>query len=112
MLSALADAEWVGDGRSKKSVGGGAILPGKHLVKDGSKEHGGYALPKQNCTLAIVKAQSRLGFGFRQRLGHSCAGSAAHRLLCSAIHHQKNTARTTKAHQDSALVAPRGGAQR
>ena len=38
-LHALADADWAGDRRSRKSVSGGMILNGMHMIKAWTKQH-------------------------------------------------------------------------
>ena len=37
-VHALADADWTGDRQSRKSVSGGMILHGKHLIKAWTKQ--------------------------------------------------------------------------
>ena len=51
-LHALADADWAGDRQSRKSVSGGMVLHGKHLIK---------AWTKQHSTVATSSAEAELG---------------------------------------------------
>ena len=37
-MHALADTDWAGDRQSRKSVSGGMILHGKHLIKAWTKQ--------------------------------------------------------------------------
>ena len=55
-LHALADAVWAGGGQSRKSVSGGMILHGKHLLK---------ALTKQQSIVATSTAEAELYAGDR-----------------------------------------------
>ena len=55
-LHALADADWVGDRQSRKSVSGCMILHGKHLIK---------ALTKQQSIVATSTAEAELYAGNR-----------------------------------------------
>ena len=55
-LHALADADWAGDRQSRKSVSGGMILHGKHLIK---------AWTKQQSIVASSTAEAELHAGNR-----------------------------------------------
>ena len=55
-LYALADADWAGDTQSRKSVSGGMILHGKHLIK---------AWTKQQSIVATSTAEAELYAGNR-----------------------------------------------
>ena len=55
-LHALADADWAGDRQSRKSVSGGMILRGKHLIK---------AWTKQQSIVATSTAEAELYAGNR-----------------------------------------------
>ena len=55
-LHALADADWAGDRQSRKSVSGGMILHGKHLIK---------AWTKQQSIVATSTAEAELYAGNR-----------------------------------------------
>ena len=55
-LHAFADADWAGDRQSRKSVSGGMILHGKHLIK---------AWTKQQSIVATSTAEAELHAGSR-----------------------------------------------
>ena len=96
-LHALADADWAGDRQSRKSVNGGMILHGKHLINglDEAAKHS----PKQKCALATVQQQSRWEF---RRLPKTWVESF--RFGCTLTPVQQS-----KAHRDPVPVAPGGG---
>ena len=72
---ALADADWAGDRQSRKSVSGGMILHGKHLIKAWTKrEH------RRSRTVRWQPCSKRVdgNSGVCQRPGWSRPDSAAH----------------------------------
>ena len=56
LCTSLADADWAGDRQSRKSVSGGMILHGKHLIK---------AWTKQQSIVATSTAEAELYAGNR-----------------------------------------------